>query len=64
MDLKTNLIRTYYPSIPSRINTETDFRSLDLSNKTLEAAIDEFLTLPLPSQDKTWPLLNKVYTST
>lgn len=49
MDLKTNLIRTYYPSIPSRINTETDFRSLDLSNKTLEAAIDQFLTLPLPS---------------
>lgn len=53
MDLKTNLIRTYYPSIPSRINTETNFGSLDLSNKTLEAAIDEYLTLPLPSNGTT-----------
>ena len=53
MDLKKHLIRTYYPSIPSRINTETNFGSLDLSQKTLEAAIDEFLTLPLPSKGAT-----------
>lgn len=51
MDLKTNLIRTYYPSIPSRINIETDFRPFDQT--TLEKAIDDYLTLPLPSKDAT-----------
>lgn len=51
MDLKTNLIRTYYPSIPSRINTETDFRPFDQT--TLEKAIDDYLTLPLPSKNAT-----------
>ena len=52
MDLKTNLIRTYYPSIPSRINTETSFKPFD--GTTLENIIDQFLTLPLPSQGKSY----------
>lgn len=53
MDLKTPLIRTYYPSIPSRINTDPNFQPLDLGQTTLEKAIDDYLTLPLPSKDAT-----------
>lgn len=66
MDLKTNLIRTYYPSIPNRINIEPNFNPIaikegaiegldkntieELNKHTIETLIDTFLTLPLPSK--------------
>ena len=69
MDLKTNLIRTYYPSIPSRINMGTDFNPIkieeagieglnnqtieDFNKHTIETLIEQFLTLPLPSNGQT-----------